>query len=236
MTADYCNYLPKPKLKTSVCNRFSCDVRWIAGHWEHCTRTCGSNGIQFRLVSCARRQLYSSNDNQDFYTPKNQLPYKAFKNMSTLLEDEIFWQGQRFKNVNSNREEQEVTEYYYVDPSFCDAKLKPVSERPCNRVTCKVDWKEIGWSECSVTCGMGKQELILVCRRENEVDIINSREICGEKPREFRACYPADCPESRHCKKDQSVFCRLPSLYRYCKIPKYYEMCCETCRVISSSS
>ena len=31
---------------------FRCEVRWVTTAWEHCSKSCGTNGIQERQVHC----------------------------------------------------------------------------------------------------------------------------------------------------------------------------------------
>ncbi|KAF2368770.1 Thrombospondin type-1 (TSP1) repeat [Trinorchestia longiramus] len=47
-----CSSEPVPSMKAVPCNTFSCNVMWSESEWEHCSATCGSHGVQQRVVSC----------------------------------------------------------------------------------------------------------------------------------------------------------------------------------------
>lgn len=48
--------------KILLCINFRCGFHWIIGKWEHCSATCGENGISHRQLYC----VPSSIDNTMF--------------------------------------------------------------------------------------------------------------------------------------------------------------------------
>ncbi|CAL4063966.1 unnamed protein product, partial [Meganyctiphanes norvegica] len=177
---DRCLHIPRPAVQSQTCNTFGCEVRWLMGEWEHCSATCGQDGLQERVVSCVT------------------MPEAESGNWTSGI----------------------------VEPGRCGDHPMPDTTQPCNREPCMGYWEPIGWSECSSSCGNGRQERLWDCQgsgQENEVVYD-----CGAKPRELRECKGTQCPEPP-CQRDSSEFCQLPILHTYCHIPKYRLMCCHTC-------
>ncbi|GFO21304.1 A disintegrin and metalloproteinase with thrombospondin motifs [Plakobranchus ocellatus] len=50
----YCNKSTKPDDQLRACNVHLCPARWWAGPWQHCTVSCGDQGIHRRTVICVR--------------------------------------------------------------------------------------------------------------------------------------------------------------------------------------
>ncbi|XP_041371036.1 A disintegrin and metalloproteinase with thrombospondin motifs 12-like isoform X2 [Gigantopelta aegis] len=50
----YCNASSKPDDRLRGCNEHRCPARWWTGPWQHCSVTCGNNGIHRRTVICVR--------------------------------------------------------------------------------------------------------------------------------------------------------------------------------------
>ena len=42
----------RPVGRKRKCNEFPCDFQWVADKWEHCTTSCGMNGVQSRQIYC----------------------------------------------------------------------------------------------------------------------------------------------------------------------------------------
>ena len=50
----YCNASLKKDDMQRQCNTHRCPARWWAGPWQHCSVTCGNNGVHRRTVICVR--------------------------------------------------------------------------------------------------------------------------------------------------------------------------------------
>lgn len=50
----------------------------------------------------------------------------------------------------------------------------------------------------------------------------------GEKPESQKPCRPRPCHDEP-CGGDKSIFCQMEVLARYCSIPGYNKLCCESC-------
>ncbi|XP_061201802.1 A disintegrin and metalloproteinase with thrombospondin motifs 3 isoform X2 [Neopsephotus bourkii] len=112
-----------------------------------------------------------------------------------------------------------------VHSKYCSGD-RPESRRPCNRVPCPAQWKAGPWSECSVTCGEGTESRQVMCRAGDQCN--------GEKPEAVRVCKLAPCNDEP-CLGDKSIFCQMEVLARYCSIPGYNKLCCESCGKRSST-
>ncbi|ERE87225.1 A disintegrin and metalloproteinase with thrombospondin motif 14-like protein [Cricetulus griseus] len=101
---------------------------------------------------------------------------------------------------------------------------RPEAKRPCLRVPCPAQWRTGAWSQCSATCGEGIQQRQVVCR-----NISNTLGQCeGVKPDTVQVCSLPACGVEP-CVGDRSIFCRMKVLDRYCTIPGYHRLCCESC-------
>ncbi|CAB3236822.1 unnamed protein product [Arctia plantaginis] len=124
---------------------------------------------------------------------------------------------------------------YSVSPALCSSK-QPSKTQPCNRIQCPVYWREMPWTQCSVTCGRGVSRRPLVCPAPNE-------HLCGKKPRErTRRCRARQCSSRRFPPRnpvcppaDTTQYCELfppDELKRNCFVPPFRKYCCNACREV----
>uniref|UniRef100_A0A7M4EH99 ADAM metallopeptidase with thrombospondin type 1 motif 3 n=1 Tax=Crocodylus porosus TaxID=8502 RepID=A0A7M4EH99_CROPO len=122
------------------------------------------------------------------------------------------------------------------------------------------EWALKSWSQCSKPCGGGFQYTKYGCRRKSDNKMVH-RSFCeaskkpkpirrmlwqqqiicragdqcnGEKPESTRVCKLAPCNDEP-CLGDKSIFCQMEVLARYCSIPGYNKLCCESCSKRSST-
>ncbi|KAL0979960.1 hypothetical protein UPYG_G00192140 [Umbra pygmaea] len=74
--------------------------------------------------------------------------------------------------------------------------------------------------QCSVTCGVGVERRSVTCRIGDQCS--------GERRDAHRPCRPGPCHDEP-CNGDKSIFCQMEVLARYCSIPGYNKLCCESC-------
>ncbi|GAB5570745.1 A disintegrin and metalloproteinase with thrombospondin motifs 3 isoform X1 [Prionailurus iriomotensis] len=124
------------------------------------------------------------------------------------------------------------------------------------------EWALKSWSQCSKPCGGGFQYTKYGCRRKSDNKMVH-RSFCeaNKKPKPIRRMcniqecthplcvpplgHPADitCGEGTElppchdepCLGDKSIFCQMEVLARYCSIPGYNKLCCESCSKRSST-
>ncbi|NXN59585.1 ATS14 metalloproteinase, partial [Rynchops niger] len=181
---------------------------WVAEEWGACSKSCGKLGVQARAVQCVQR-----------------------------LQD------------GTNRT---------LHTKYCPGQ-RPETRQPCSRLPCPAQWRTGAWSECSASCGEGVQQRQVVCKGSE-----SGGRCEGDKPETVRGCHVALCPgklsgdhsmpkgqrvpqdgpknpvskiSSREpCLGDKSIFCQMEVLARYCSIPGYNKLCCESCSKKASST
>uniref|UniRef100_A0A7M4FX41 ADAM metallopeptidase with thrombospondin type 1 motif 14 n=1 Tax=Crocodylus porosus TaxID=8502 RepID=A0A7M4FX41_CROPO len=183
--------------------------------WGACSKSCGKLGIQMRVVQCV----------------------------------------QHLQN-GTNRT---------VHTKYCTGE-RPDTRRPCNRLPCPSQWRTGAWSQCSVSCGEGIQQRQVVCKAsDNSIGQCEGEkpatiEVCkmpvcpGEREGEISLSdhvtpkvqwVPQDGPKNpvnkvsskEPCLGDKSIFCQMEVLARYCSIPGYNKLCCESCgKKVSATS
>ncbi|KAK7934481.1 hypothetical protein WMY93_005377 [Mugilogobius chulae] len=95
-----------------------------------------------------------------------------------------------------------------IHTKYCSGE-KPESRRACNRNPCPSQWRTGAWSEAPGHMSHGEH-------------------CSGDKPETVRQCRPRPCHDEP-CNGDKSIFCQMEVLARYCSIPGYNKLCCESC-------
>lgn len=185
----YCTSLNKPSDITRICNKHQCPARWWAGPWQHCSVSCGSNGIRKRTVICIRslgpdEQIALLDEDCDTYDRPSDIEpchhkHPCFRN--------AHWETGEWTNVCNgdpcNYQSRHV--YCNIPNGFCNEKNKPISRRKCGNITCGV-WVIGNWSECSKSCGSGFKIRNITCQ---------GGEACQQvtKPAKKMACNEQSC-------------------------------------------
>ncbi|XP_056140870.1 A disintegrin and metalloproteinase with thrombospondin motifs 2-like isoform X2 [Lampris incognitus] len=232
---------------------------WALKKWSHCSKPCGG-GKQYTRFGCRRKadgkmvhRTFCSDINKPRAIsrtcntescPQARWVTGDWKECSASCGQTGYQQrGVVCQQVEPSRGQRSV------HPKMCNPD-RPESKRPCNRLPCPSSWRVGPWSQCSVSCGNGTQERQVACSGPD-----GSSGLCTEnQPITVRVCqlqpcnsehrnsiiqwlskssadFPALKTSSRQrCRGDQSVFCRMEVLSRYCSIPGYRQMCCKSCR------
>ncbi|XP_061561564.1 A disintegrin and metalloproteinase with thrombospondin motifs 14 isoform X2 [Phycodurus eques] len=205
---NFCDTNKKPKPVRKRCNVQECSQpTWVVDEWSACSKTCGKQGYQTRAVQCMQA-LHNGTD----------------------------------RSVHSKH---------------C-AEDRPEPKRACNRTACPAQWRTGAWSQCSVTCGEGIQQRQVVCKASDnsagqcEGDRPETLRICelaapcpgqaappfglenvtikDEALRQREPGHPVlQITSNEACQGDKSIFCQMEVLARYCSIPGYNKLCCESC-------
>ncbi|BFZ08740.1 hypothetical protein BsWGS_11778 [Bradybaena similaris] len=90
-----------------------------------------------------------------------------------------------------------------VAAPLCESDKKPKAKRRCSEFPCPYIWNTGSWSECSVTCGEGKQTRTVVCQAVTKEGWILPGEVhfgCRpeEMPSSSRYCNYGDCSSRNH--------------------------------------
>ncbi|XP_071973495.1 A disintegrin and metalloproteinase with thrombospondin motifs 3 isoform X2 [Engystomops pustulosus] len=209
---------------------------WALKSWSQCSKPCGG-GFQYTKYGCRRKS-----DNKMVhrsFCEANKKP-KPIRRMCNLQEcTQPVWVADEWehctKSCGSSGYQIRVVRCIQplhdgtnrsVHSKYCTGE-RPESRRSCNRSPCPAQWKTGAWSECSVTCGEGIEVRQVLCRVGDQCD--------GEKPESIRECKLTPCNDEP-CLGDKSIFCQMEVLARYCSIPGYNKLCCESCSKRSTQS
>ncbi|MCJ8738897.1 hypothetical protein PDJAM_G00040950 [Pangasius djambal] len=196
-----CDVSKRPKPIRKRCNVNDCSPpTWITEDWGACSKSCGQLGVQSRVLQCVQPQHNGT--------------------------------------------------HRVLHTKYCSSD-KPPTHRVCNTTTpCPAQWRTGAWSQCSVTCGEGIKQRQVVCRSSENT----SAQCEGEKPESVSICKLSPCPgepslsspaadssdndttdgevnkiSNEPCLHDKSIFCQMEVSARYCSIPGYNKLCCESC-------
>nr|XP_015195659.1 PREDICTED: A disintegrin and metalloproteinase with thrombospondin motifs 3 isoform X2 [Lepisosteus oculatus] len=202
---------------------------WALKSWSQCSQPC-AGGFQYTKYGCRKKGESKMVHRNHCEASKKPKPIRRMCNLQDCTQPQ--WKAEEWEHCtktcgNSGYHIRTVRciqplhdgNNRSVHSKYCAAE-KPESRKPCNRVPCPGQWKTGSWSECSVTCGGGVEQRPVTCRVGDQCD--------GEKPETTRPCKLAPC-NGEPCTGDKSIFCQMEVLARYCSIPGYNKLCCETC-------
>ncbi|KAL8625251.1 hypothetical protein ACOMHN_030009 [Nucella lapillus] len=126
--------------------------------------------------------------------------------------------------------------YINVNISLCDPHSLPMVTRNCSAPPCGLTWTISEWSECSVSCGQGRQRRSAYCGNPHT----DSDDVwCKDKPPALsRTCEKRPCEvttttsrEDDDC-RDKLSICQLSDegLAMKCHSRLFHKMCCQACR------
>ncbi|MEE6460430.1 hypothetical protein FKM82_000966 [Ascaphus truei] len=202
---------------------------WALKSWSQCSKPCGG-GFQYTKYGCRRKSNTKMVHRSFCEANKKPKPIRRMCNLHECTQpvwiaDE--WEhctkscggsGFQIRAVRCIQPLHDGTNRS-VHSKYCNGD-RSESRRPCNRTPCPAQWKTGAWSECSVTCGEGTEVRQVLCRAGDQCD--------GEKPESVRICKLTPCNDEP-CLGDKSIFCQMEVLARYCSIPGYNKLCCESC-------
>ncbi|KAM4852531.1 A disintegrin and metalloproteinase with thrombospondin motifs 14 [Thomomys bottae] len=223
---------------------------WALKSWAPCTKTCGG-GIQFTKYGCRRRRDHHMVQRHLCDHKKRPKPIRRRCNQHPCAQPAWVMEewsacsrscgklGVQTRGVQCLLPTSNGT--HKAMPAKACPGDRPEARRPCHRVPCPAQWRTGAWSQCSTTCGEGIQQRQVVCRTN-----ANSLGQCdGNKPDTMQACSLPACSgalqnstvkdstnrisATEPCVGDRSIFCQMEVLDRYCAVPGYYRLCCESC-------
>ncbi|XP_028269377.1 A disintegrin and metalloproteinase with thrombospondin motifs 3 [Parambassis ranga] len=202
---------------------------WALKSWSPCSKPC-AGGFQYTKYGCRKKGDTKMVHRGYCDASKKPKPIRRMCNLQDCTQPQWIseeWEHctktcgslgfqirtvrcVQFLHENTNRS---------IHSKYCSGE-KPESRRPCNRVSCPAQWRTGAWSECSVTCGEGMERRMVTCRIGDQCN--------GDKPETVRPCRPGPCHDEP-CHGDKSIFCQMEVLARYCSIPGYNKLCCDSC-------
>ncbi|XP_033625467.1 A disintegrin and metalloproteinase with thrombospondin motifs 16-like [Asterias rubens] len=170
----FCDNATMPRSGVFDCNLGPCPARWVASSWMECSKSCGS-GRQKRRVKCMRllRDDIDKSVKESFCEgskprrrrncnmhdcPARWIP-SAWSDCSTSCGDGFMTRSVDCQSINRNG-------HHKVKPiALCRGTQQPAVHKACNLKTCPriVQWYISAWSECTVTCGMGRRSRRISC-------------------------------------------------------------------------
>ncbi|MCI4392718.1 hypothetical protein PGIGA_G00149120 [Pangasianodon gigas] len=202
---------------------------WALKSWSQCSRPC-AGGFQYTKYGCRKKGDNKMVHRSYCDISKKPKPIRRMCNLQDCTQPQWIteeWEhctktcgnlGYQIRTVRCVQFLHEGTNRS-IHSKYCSGE-KPETRRPCNRVPCPAHWRIGAWSECSVTCGEGVAHRQVTCRIGDQC--------AGEKPESQRPCRPGPCNDEP-CRGDKSIFCQMEVLARYCSIPGYSKLCCESC-------
>ncbi|KAM6346067.1 LOW QUALITY PROTEIN: A disintegrin and metalloproteinase with thrombospondin motifs 3-like [Podargus strigoides] len=208
---------------------------WALKSWSQCSKPCGG-GFQYTKYGCRRKSDNKMVHRSFCEASKKPKPIRRMCNLQECTQP--LWAADEWEHCTKTC----GNSGYQIPAVRCLQPLpeganrsvhskscsgdRPESRRPCNRVPCPAQWKAGPWSECSVSCGEGTESRQITCRAGDQC--------AGDKPESVRLCKLPPCNDEP-CMGDKSIFCQMEVLARYCSIPGYNKLCCESCSKRSST-
>eukprot|EP00794_Sanderia_malayensis_P005938 gene5938-6628_t len=219
------------------CNERSCPA-WSTDPWSKCSASCGG-GIQTRVVTCKasehpiashycsykERPTERQVCNLHHCIAKTARPTAATTRIPTTISKTTErprgeWKGGQWSpcsvTCGSGFKHRNVTCKSPINAP-CLASEKPRTMMKCNLMPCPF-WHYGDWTECSVSCGEGRQRRYVVCQLNNGTQL--NANACGAKfrPPSEQSCERPKCPELGRWVSDQwqpcSVSCGSGFRYR----------------------
>ncbi|XP_057670179.1 protein madd-4 isoform X2 [Diorhabda carinulata] len=216
---------------------------WTSGPWSRCSETCGGNGIQRREVSCIVK-LYNASQPVDnilcdetgvkspFSIRKcgfDRCPEWTVHEWSSCENSKCFkWHKALQRRIVSC----EISSNITLDPVICDADNKPSDEQECVNKKCVGKWKIGRWSDCAATCeSKGLKYRIIQCVWYGTKK--SAGDACKGLPRPqiIKPCVGIPCSTAVPTCQDHSLFCSNVRMMNMCKVMRYQQQCCQTCKL-----
>lgn len=167
---------------------------WSSGEWGPCSSSCGP-GYKTRSVKCTDQQEDACVPHEK---PPSQIPCDngSCQSYSWLATE---WSDKCSEECGTGLQTRQV--HCTAGPAqehLCNVQARPLTLRPCSSdVACRGVWLTGPWSQCSESCGHGKQSRQIVCMlRTSGENAIVSDTHCqgGERPIGQQSCLVNHCP------------------------------------------
>ncbi|RXN03519.1 A disintegrin and metallo ase with thrombospondin motifs 3 [Labeo rohita] len=208
---------------------------WALKSWSQCSKPC-AGGFQYTKYGCRKK-----GDNKMVHRGycdinKKPKPIRRMCNLQDCTQPQWIteeWEhctktcgnfGYQIRTVRCVQFLHEGTNRS-IHSKYCSGE-KPEIKRPCNRMPCLTQWKTGNCAQCPV----GK------VWRDVWSHVVLEINASARSPSHTGPVGhdPAMASEKRveldePCGGDKSIFCQMEVLARYCSIPGYNKLCCESC-------
>uniref|UniRef100_A0A3Q0T196 ADAM metallopeptidase with thrombospondin type 1 motif 17 n=1 Tax=Amphilophus citrinellus TaxID=61819 RepID=A0A3Q0T196_AMPCI len=241
----YCQPENRPQPQVRLCNSHPCQYRWVTGEWGPCSVTCGK-GLQRREVLCIYHlQNGSVIHTRDLYCQGGKPPVLQDCEGRLCL---TVWEASEWSKCSSNCGQgiRRRTVLCTNPQGLCDPLSQPTQEESCEDYSRCYEWKTGEWSKCSSSCGKGLQSRVVQCMHKVTGRHGNNCSMMLRPPT-YRSCDHGSCNEKINvntitsprlaaltykCMGDQwTVYCRVIREKDLCQDMRWYQRCCETCRL-----
>ncbi|VEN56102.1 unnamed protein product [Callosobruchus maculatus] len=218
---------------------------WKTSSWTKCTETCGGEGFQVRMARCLVR-FYNTSQTVDSTLCEEAGLAVPMTRRKCGFDDCPEWVAydwstcENSKCVGFHKAVQrrlvkcEIGRNLTVDPNKCDPNKKPVETQDCYNDRCVGKWRVGTWSKCEAECGMeGNKYRIIQCVWHGTKKAAGTA--CKDliKPPVMKNCLGPPCQmikEPTTACSDQSVFCPNVKAMNMCRIKRYKQQCCDSCK------
>ncbi|NWS75758.1 ATS14 metalloproteinase, partial [Crotophaga sulcirostris] len=214
---NFCDNGKKPKPIRRRCNLQECSQpTWVAEEWGACSRSCGKLGVQARVVQCMQRlhdgtnrtlhTKYCPGQRPETRRPCSRQPCPAQWRTGAWSECSA--------SCGEGIQQRQVVCKGSESGGRCEGD-KPEAVQGCHVAVCPGKLPGITASTDPGDHSTPKGQRVSQDGPQNPVSKISSRE---------------------PCLGDKSIFCQMEVLARYCSIPGYNKLCCESCGKKASST
>ncbi|XP_010182017.1 PREDICTED: A disintegrin and metalloproteinase with thrombospondin motifs 14, partial [Mesitornis unicolor] len=214
---NFCDNGKKPKPIRRRCNLQECSQPiWVAEEWGACSKSCGKLGVQARAVQCVQRLQDGTNRTLHTKYCPGQRP--ETRRPCSRLPCPAQWRTGAWSECSASCgegvQQRQVVCKGSESGAHCEGD-KPEAVQGCHMALCP--GKVSGSTASTDADGHVTPEGQRVPQDgpKNPVSKISSRE---------------------PCLGDKSIFCQMEVLARYCSIPGYNKLCCESCSKKASSA
>ncbi|MBN3283317.1 ATS3 metalloproteinase, partial [Polyodon spathula] len=208
---NFCDTNKKPKPIRRRCNLNECSQPlWVAEDWSSCSKVCGKLGFQSRVVQCL--QSLQNGTNRTVHTK--------------------YCTGERPESRRACNRSPCPAQWRTGAWSQCSVSCgEGIQQR---QVVCRATDNSVGH------CEDGKPETVLICKLEpcpgkSMLPSPSTETVEHVTPKvQWVSQMVPESPVNKistnePCLGDKSIFCQMEVLARYCSIPGYNKLCCESC-------
>ncbi|XP_072726343.1 A disintegrin and metalloproteinase with thrombospondin motifs 14 isoform X3 [Ciconia boyciana] len=214
---NFCDNSKKPKPIRRRCNLQECSQPvWVAEEWGACSKSCGKLGVQARAVQCVQRLQDGTNRSLHTKYCPGQRP--ETRRPCSRLPCPAQWRTGAWSECSASCgegvQQRQVVCKGSESGGRCEGD-KPETVQSCHVALCPGKLSSITTSTDAGDHSTPKGQQVPQDGAKNPVSKISSRE---------------------PCLGDKSIFCQMEVLARYCSIPGYNKLCCESCGKKASSA
>ncbi|XP_037909605.1 ADAMTS-like protein 1 isoform X2 [Hermetia illucens] len=214
---------------------------WMTTPWSECSQTCGlEEGLRRRSIYCMVKlhNTTQSVDNALCEDAGLEIP-DAFESCGQeecprwVIGSWTLCQRSRCIGRNTAIQKRDIVCRFPNDThsNKCDEGERPLDRQECYNELCKGVWRVEPWSQCNAQCGsQGIKYRILQCvwygtRRP-------AGNACRNQPRPavMKVCKGAPCMSNLSECKDTSRYCRNVRSMGLCRLHRYQQKCCKSCK------